>query len=146
MKKSLIFAAAAMAIVLVSVPQSAKAQIAFGFHGPHGSFSFGVGAPFVPAVGAYVPRPYVSQVYLNPGYGYGFVYNSRWIPVRHYASGWIIAGNPIVYAGPYVHPYGYGYVRPYRTYGYGYVRPYRAYASHGHGHQSHSGHGWDGHH
>ena len=141
MKKSLIFASAALAIVLASIPQTASAQVAFGgtFRGPHGSFSIGVGAPFVPVVGAYVPQTYISQVYLSPGYGYGFVYNSRWIPCRPYGSRWIIAGAPIVYSAPYVRTYGYGYH---------YIRPYPAYYGHRHfNHRDahHDRHGGDGH-
>ncbi len=118
MKKSLIFAAAA--IVLALAPGTANAQVAFGgtFRGPHGSFSIGVGGPFVPVVGAYVPQPYIDRVFLSPDYGYGFEYDSRWIPCRRYGSRWVIAGSPIVFERPYVHNYGYRYVQPYRTYGY----------------------------
>jgi len=138
MKKSLILVASAIAIVLLSAPATAKAQVAFGgtFRGPHGSFSIGVGGPFVPVVGAYVPAPYVGRVYLRSDYGYGFVYDSRWIPCRRYGSRWIIAGNPIVYGAPIVRNYGYRYVRPYRYYG-------RAFARHDwdHRHSRHSSHG-----
>ena len=125
MKKSLIFVASAIAIVLLSVPGTAKAQVAFGgtVRGPHGSFSIGVG-PFVPVVGAYVPQPFVEQVYLSPDYGYGFVYDSRWVPCRRYGSRWIISGSPFVYGRPIVRDYGY------RNYGHRYVQPYRSY---GHG-------------
>jgi len=124
MKKSLIFVASVIAVVLLSVPGSAKAQVAFGgtFHGPHGSFSIGVGAPFAPVVGAYVPQPYVQSVYLSPNYGYGFVYNSRWVPCRLYGSRWVVAGAPFLYSRPIVRAYGYGYVRPYGYYGRAYVR------------------------
>jgi len=132
MKKSLIFVASAIAIVLLSVPGKAKAQVAFGgtVRGPHGSFSIGVGGPFVPVVGAYVPRPYVEQVYLSPDYGYGFVYDSRWVPCRRYGSRWVIAGDPFVYGRPFVRDYGYrnygyrnyGYIQPYRSYGRGFAR------------------------
>lgn len=138
MKKSLMLVAYAIAIVLLLAPATAKAQVAFGgtFHGPHGSFSIGVGAPFAPVVGAYVPAPYIGRVYLSADYGYGFVYDSRWIPCRRYGSRWIIAGNPIVYGTPIVRNYGYRYVRPYRYYG-------RAFARHDwdHRHSSH-GHRW----
>ena len=112
MKKNLILVASAIAIALALAPATAKAQVAFGgtFHGPHGSFSIGVGAP---VVGAYVPAPYVGRVYYSRDYGYGYVYNSRWIPCRRYGSRWIVAGSPLVYGTPFVHTYGYRYVRPY---------------------------------
>ena len=139
MKKSLILVASAIAIVLLSLPGTANAQVAFGgtFHGPHGSFSIGVGVPFAPVVGAYVPYPYVRRVYYAPNYGYGFVYNSNWVPCSPYGSGWVVAGSPFAYGRPIVHTYGYGYARPYGYYGHGHV-----YAYHGHGHVSarHSGH------
>jgi hypothetical protein len=116
MKKSLILVAAAIATVLLSAPGAAKAQVAFGgtFRGPHGVFSIGVGGPFVPVVGAYVPAPYFDQVYLSPDYGYGFVYDSRWIPCRRYGSRWIIAGSPVAFHRPFI-GYGHRYVRPYHS-------------------------------
>jgi hypothetical protein len=127
MKKSLSFlaAAAVAAVVLLSVPSSAKAQVAFGgtFRGPHGAFSIGVGGPFVPQVDAYLPSPYYDQVYLDPDYGYGFYYDSQWIPCTRYGSRWIIAGRPSIYRRPvaygraYAYSYGNRYVRPYRDYG-----------------------------
>jgi hypothetical protein len=126
MKKSLILVASAIAILLLSVPGAANAQVAFGgtFRGPHGSFSIGVGAPFVPAVGAYIPQPFVPRVYLSPDYGYGFVYNSQWVPCRLYGSRWVVAGAPFLYSRPIVrgYGYGYGYARPYGYYGRAYVR------------------------
>jgi hypothetical protein len=118
MKKSLSFlaAAATATVVLLAVPSSAKAQPAFGgtFRGPHGAFSIDVG-PFVPQVGAYVPSPYFDEVYLDPDYGYGFYYDSEWIPCIRYGSRWIIAERPVVYGRG---AYGYGYARPYRSYGF----------------------------
>jgi hypothetical protein len=117
MKKSLSFlaAAATATVVLLSVPSSAKAQVAFGgtFRGPHGAFSIGVG-PFVPQVGVYVPSPYYDEVYLDPDYGYGFYYDSQWIPCIRYGSRWIIARRPVVYGRG---AYGYGYARPYGSQG-----------------------------
>jgi hypothetical protein len=117
MKKSLSFlaAAATVTVVLLSVPSSAKAQVAFGgnFRGPHGAFSIGVG-PFVPQVGAYVPSPYYDEVYLDPDYGYGFYYDSQWIPCTPYGSRWIIARRPGVYGRG---AYGYDYARSYRSQG-----------------------------
>lgn len=129
MKKSLIFVASAIAVVLLSVPGTAKAQVAFGgtFRGPHGAFSIGVGDPFVSVVGAYVPQPFIERVYLSPDYGYGFEYDSRWVPCRRYGSRWIISGSPFAYGRPIVRSYGYRnyghrYVQPYRSYGHGYAR------------------------
>ena len=98
MKKSLSFlvAAATATVVLLSVPSSAKAQPAFGgtFRGPHGAFSIGVG-PFV--VGAFVPSPFFDEVYLDPDYGYGFYYDSEWIPCIRSGSRWIIAERPAIF-------------------------------------------------
>ncbi len=126
MKKNLILIAAAIATVLLSVPGTSKAQVAFGgtFRGPHGSFSIGVGGPFVPVVGAYVPAPYVQQVYLRPDYGYGFAYGSRWIPCRRYGSRWIVAGSPIVFHRPFIRDYRHRYIRPYGYYGHRYSHRY----------------------
>ncbi len=117
MKKSLILAAAAIATVLVALPSSANAQVAFGgtFRGPHGSFSIGVGG-FEPIIGAYVPSPYVDQIYYLPDYGYGFYYDNEWVPCEQYGSGWVIAGSPFFIERPFVR--GYGYSRPY------YSRPF----------------------
>ena len=125
MKKCLSFlaAAATAAVVLFSVPSSAKGQVAFGgtFRGPHGAFSIGVGGPFVPQLGAYVPSPYYDQIYLDPDYGYGFYYDSQWIPCTRYGSRWIIAERPIAHRRSVIYgrSYAYGnrYVRPYRAYG-----------------------------
>ena len=124
MKKSLSFLAiAAAATVLLSLPSTAKAQVAFGgtVRGPHGSLSIGVGGPFVPQVGAYVPSPYDEDVYETDD-GYGFYYNSEWIPCTRYGSRWVIVERPVVFGGGYARPYRYG-----RAYGYGYARPYRNY-------------------
>ncbi len=104
MKKGLILAVAAIATAaLVSLPGSANAQVAFGgtFRGPHGSFSIGVGG-FEPIVGAYVPSPYVDQIYYLPDYGYGFYYNDDWVPVEQYGSGWVISGSPFFIERPFV--------------------------------------------
>jgi hypothetical protein len=122
MKKSLNFLAlAAAATVLLSLPSAAKAQVTV--RGPHGSFSIGGGAPFLPQVGAYVPSPYDDEIYENGDDGYGFYYNSEWIPCTRYGTRWVIVERPVVYGGR-----GYGYARPY-AYGrsYGYVRPYSGF-------------------
>jgi hypothetical protein len=112
MKKSLILAVAAIATVLVALPSSANAQVAIGgtFRGPHGSFSIGVGG-FEPIVGAYVPSPYVNQIYYLPDYGYGFYYDNEWVPCQQYGSAWVIASAPFFIERPFVR--GYGYSRPF---------------------------------
>ena len=101
-----ILAAVAAGALLLSVPSSANAQVAFQgtFGGPHGRFSIGVGAPAFP-VGAYVPYPYVRHVYLRPDFGYGFYYGDRWIPVERYGTRYVVIERPVVY--------GYGH-RSYR--------------------------------
>ncbi|HKA35746.1 MAG TPA: hypothetical protein VKH43_02950 [Thermoanaerobaculia bacterium] len=104
-------AAAAMTALLLSVPSSAKGQVAFQgtFAGPHGQFSIGIGSPAFPA-GVYVPYPYVRHVYVRPGYGYGFYYGNAWVPVSPYGNRYIVVERPVVY--------GYGYPRYYRHYRY----------------------------
>lgn len=112
MKKSLILAVGAIATILVALPSSANAQVAFGgtFRGPHGSFSIGVGG-FEPIVGAYVPSPYVNQIYYLPDYGYGFYYDNEWVPCQQYGSAWVIASAPFFIERPFV---GHGfYSRPF---------------------------------
>src|SRR5437867_2309928 len=110
-----IFAAVAVGALLLSTPSSAKGQVAFGatFRGPHGQFSIGIGNPAFP-VGGYVPYPYASQVYQSPDYGYGFYYDSQWIPCEQYGSRWVVVERPVFYGG------GYGYDRGYRYYDRGY--------------------------
>ena len=107
-----ILAAVAGGALLLSTPSSAKAQVAFGgtFRGPHGQFSIGIGSPAFP-VGGYVPYPYARQVYLRPDYGYGFYYDSQWIPCEQYGSRWVVIERPVFYGR------GYGYDRGVRYYG-----------------------------
>jgi hypothetical protein len=101
--KNWVLAAAAGTALLLSVPSSAKGQVAFQgtFGGPHGQFSIGVGSPAFPA-GAYVPYPYVRHVYVRPGYGYGFYYGNAWVPVQPYGTRYIVVERPVVY---YNRPY-----------------------------------------
>jgi len=130
MKKSLSFlaAAATATVVLLSIPSAARAQVAFGgtFRGPHGALSIGVGG-FVPQVGAYLPSPYYDEVYERPDYGYGFYYDSQWIPCERVGSRWVIVDRSGFYQQPIIYGRNYGYrqrfVQPYRDYGY--VRPFR---------------------
>src|SRR5205807_8863391 len=90
MKRIVKFAsiAAAVAAFLAAGSGEAQAQAAFrgDFRGPHGRFSVNVGSPF--AIGSFVP--YGERVYLRQGYGYGFDYESQWIPVRQYGSRWVV--------------------------------------------------------
>jgi hypothetical protein len=144
MKKSLILAVAAGATVLVALPSSANAQVAFGgtFRGPHGSFSIGVGG-FEPIVGAYVPSPYVDQIYYLPDYGYGFYYDNDWVPVRQYGSEWVISGSPFFVERPFVRHYGY-YSRPYYSRPY-YSRPFYGHRSFRRDWDDRYGRNWGGH-
>jgi hypothetical protein len=94
---------------------------------PNGQISIGIGDPYF-RVGAFVPTGF--QVYARSGYGYGFVYGDRWIPVRPYRGAWRVCGSPyfddVYYQGVYYEPYygaGYG-----GYYGGHYVRPSRHYA------------------
>ena len=107
--KWILGAAAALALLL-SVPTSAQAQVAFQgtFGGPHGQFSIGIGSPAFP-VGAYVPYPYVRHVYLRPDYGYGFYYGNAWIPVTPYGGRYVVVERPVVYARPYHRYYRHDY-------------------------------------
>lgn len=134
MKRIVKFASigAAVAAFLVAGTGKAQAQAAFrgDFRGPHGRFSVNVGSPF--AIGSFVPHG--ERVYLRRGYGYGFDYQSRWIPVRQDGSQWIVCERPEFvdeYARPLIveepvyesRVYG-GYSRPYAGYrAYGYARP-----------------------
>lgn len=97
-----ILAAVAGVALLLAMPSSASAQVAFGgtFSGPHGVFSIGIGSPAFP-VGAYVPYPYVRRVYLRPDYGYGFYYDSQWIPCEQYGSRWVVIERPVFYGRRY---------------------------------------------
>jgi hypothetical protein len=118
MKKSLSFlaAAATATVVLLSVPGSAKAQVAFGgtFRGPHGAFSIGV-RPFVPRVGLFVPSPFYDQVSLDPDYGYGFYYDSQWIPCIRYGSRWIIAERSVFHGRPVISGRSFAQGRSFRS-------------------------------
>ncbi len=97
-----IFAAVAGGALLLSTPSTAKGQVAFGgtFRGPHGQFSIGIGSPAFP-VGAYVPYSYARRVYLRPDYGYGFYYDSQWIPCEQYGSRWVVIERPVSYGRGY---------------------------------------------
>ncbi len=81
----LVFAAAA--------PASAQVRIGGSFPLPHGRISFSVGDAF--PIGGYVPYGY--DVYEDPDYGYGFVYEDQWIPCAPRGNLWVIVGSPFHY-------------------------------------------------
>ena len=112
----------------VAGAKPAKAQVEFhgSFPLPHGRLT--IGHPSF-RVGGFVPFGY--RVYARPGYGYGFLYRSRWIPVRRYSDRWIVCESPEYaygYDGGYADDYAYdpGYVVEYSTpryYGYPHYAP-----------------------
>ncbi len=147
----------------LAVTGSSRVDAGVSFTGtfplPHGQISIGIGDPYFP-VGAYVPVGY--QIYARSGYGYGFAYNNRWIPVQPYGHVWRVCGSPyfndIYYPQVYYDPYygvGYGgyyggyYVRPSHYYAYrgGYPRggPFHYYSPYHHGDGNWNGHGGHGH-
>jgi hypothetical protein len=108
--------AAVAAVIVFSTPSAAQAQVRFEgrFRLPHGDIAIGVGDPYVhygaPAypIGSYVPYGY--RVIEDPRLGYGFyspgfacgvhrVYHRHWIPVRRYATRWVVCERP--YFGGY---------------------------------------------
>ena len=124
-----VISAALLAGLAVTGGSRADAGVSFSgtFPLPHGQISIGIGDPYF-HVGAFVPVGY--QIYARSGYGYGFAYNNRWIPVRPYGNDWRVCGSPYfddayygrVYYEPY---YGAGYGGYYGGY---YTRPSRHYA------------------
>ena len=120
---------------------------------PHGQISIGIGDPYL-HVGASVPVGH--QVYARSGYGYGFAYNNRWVPVRPYGGVWRVCGSPyfddVYYSDVYYDPYyGVGHGGYYGGY---YVHPSHRYAyrggyPRGHSHNDspydHRDRHWNGH-
>jgi hypothetical protein len=119
-----------------------RAQAGVSFSGtfplPNGQISIGIGDPYF-HVGAFVPVGF--QVYARSGYGYGFAYNNRWIPVRPYGNAWQVCVSPyfddVYYPGVHYDAHygaGYGgyyggrYAHPSHRYG------YRGYHSRGDSH------------
>ena len=89
---ALVTAAMAGGIALAGAsPASAQVRFRSSFPVPHGRIAVRVGAPFF-RVGALVPYGYT--VIEDPEYGYGFYYQSRWIPVERYGSSWIVGDRP----------------------------------------------------
>jgi hypothetical protein len=124
--------AALVAGLAVTGGSRADAGVSFSgtFPLPHGQISIGIGDPYF-HVGAFVPVGY--QVYARSGYGYGFAYNNRWIPVRPYGNVWRVCGSPYfddVYRNHvnYEPHYGVGYGGYYGGY---YVRPSHHYVYRG---------------
>ena len=143
----------------LTVTSVSRADVAVSFSGtfplPHGQISIGVGDPYF-RVGAFVPVGY--QIYARSGYGYGFAYNNRWIPVRPYGDGWRVCGRPYFddayYGGVYYEPYygaGYGgyyggyYVRPSHRYAYRASYPRDYYSHHNYAPSYHRNHNGNGH-
>ena len=127
-----LISAALLAGLAVTGGSRANAGVSFSgtFPLPHGQISIGIGDPYF-HVGAFVPVGY--QVYARSGYGYGFAYNNRWIPVRRYGDAWRVCGSPyfddVYYNDVYYEPYyGAGYGGYYGGY---YVRPSHRYAYRG---------------
>jgi len=137
--------AALAAGLMVAGASTANAQVRIrgSFPLPHGRISVnvggggyyggGYGAYDAFPIGGYVPYGY--DVYEDPDYGWGFVYDNQWFACEPRGSQFIIIAAPVFYGGHrsygyrnygYGRNYGYrnyGYVRPYSNYGY--VRPYR---------------------
>ena len=103
----------------VAGAKPAKAQVEF--HGsiplPHGRLV--IGHPSF-RVGGFVPFGY--RVHSRPGYGYGFLYRSRWIPVRRYTNRWVVCDSP-EYAYGYDGGYNDGYDGPRYSYSPRYYAP-----------------------
>ena len=120
----------------VAFADATPAQAQVGFSGsfplPHGRISIGIGVPAFP-IGTYVPNGY--EVYSRDDEGYGFEYESRWIPVRQYGGRWLVCepSQAYGYGGGYgvYGRRGYGYDRYSGRNDYRYnVRPY--YGNRGH--------------
>ena len=121
--------AALVAGLAIAGASAANAQVRFrgSFPLPHGRISVNVGHSF--PIGGYVPYGY--DVYDDPDYGYGFLYEDQWIACEPRGSRFIIIAAPVFYGGYRNYGYGgyrsYGY-RSYPNYGYRdyrYSRPYR---------------------
>ena len=152
-----VMSTAFMAGLAVMGGSRADAGVSFSgsFPLPHGQISIGIGDPYF-HVGAFVPVGY--RVYARSGYGYGFAYNNRWIPVRRYGDVWRVCGSPyfddVYYNDVYYEPHygaGYGgyyggyYVRPSHHYAYRGSYPRGGWHGHGHGHGSDGGNRGHGH-
>ncbi|MDQ6892395.1 MAG: hypothetical protein M3167_06910 [Acidobacteriota bacterium] len=129
-------------------PANAQVEFRGSFPLPHGRLT--IGHPSF-RVGGFVPFGY--RVYSRPGYGYGFLYRSRWIPVRRYSERWVVCESPEYaygYESDYTYDGGYAYDPGYVEYyspRYSYSYPRYSYAP-GYAYRYHSdwrdnGRGWD---
>lgn len=96
MKNALRLAAISAAMVAgLAFTGASQTQAGVSFSGtfplPHGVISIGIGDPYF-SVGTYVPVGY--RICARDGYGYGFMYGSRWIPVRRYGARWRVCDSP----------------------------------------------------
>ncbi len=109
--------AAVAAGVAFAGASPAQAQVGFSgsFPLPHGRISIGIGAPAF-SIGTYVPNDY--EVYSRDDDGYGFDYESRWIPVRQYSGRWVVCEPSQAYGYGYGGGYRGGYGGAYGDYGY----------------------------
>ena len=128
MKKTIRIALASATMVAGLALAGAKpASAQVSFHGsfplPHGRLV--IGHPSF-RVGAFVPFGY--RVYARPGYGYGFLYRDRWVPVRRYTNRWVVCESPEYaygYAGDYAYDPGYvEYYGPRYSYAPRYYAPF----------------------
>ena len=147
MKNALRFAVISATIVAgLALTGASRAQAGVSISGtfplPHGVISIGIGDPYF-HVGAYVPVGY--RICARDGYGYGFMYGPRWIPVQRYGAGWRVCDRPwyddVYYRDVY---YGGGY------YTGRYSPRYHARVSHryygdSYAYRSHDGDRWNGH-
>jgi hypothetical protein len=96
MKNGIRFAAISAAMVAgLALTGASQTRAGVSFSGtfplPHGVISIGIGDPYF-GVGTYVPSGY--RVCARDEYGYGFMYGSRWIPVRRYGAAWRVSDRP----------------------------------------------------
>jgi hypothetical protein len=117
--------AALVAGLAIAGASTANAQVRVrgSFPLPHGRISVNIGGGGYGGfpIGGYVPYGY--DVYEDPDYGYGFVYEDQWIACEPRGSQFVIIAAPVFYGG--YRTYGYGGYRNYGYRDYRYVRPYR---------------------
>jgi hypothetical protein len=79
---------------------NANAQVSFrgSFPLPHGRISISAGDPVYQA-GSYAPDD--CDIYQSPDYGYGFVSDSRFVPVREYNGRWVVTSAPSRFSSRY---------------------------------------------
>jgi len=84
----------------LAATSKANAQVSFrgSFPLPHGRISISAGDPVYQA-GSYAPDD--CDIYQSPDYGYGFVSNSRFVPVREYNGRWIVTSAPARFSSRY---------------------------------------------